>query len=158
MTQDVIIGNALSLGAMISESISGTRSKQKEIMAIQVVSQIFYGSAAFFLKGYSAMAQNVVSLFRNLIAMRDSSNKTIENILIAAGVVLGAVVNNRGLLGWLPIIANCGYSIAIFRFKDNEKALRMAFAGSNLMYVAFKLRGSRIQYCRSCNDGDRAHT
>ncbi len=51
MTRDILIGNLLSAGAMVSESISGTRQKQKDILAIQIVSQFFYGASAFFLTG-----------------------------------------------------------------------------------------------------------
>ena len=43
----------------------------------------------------------------------------MEWALIAAGVVLGVVFNNRGLAGWLPIVGNLEYSLAVFRFRDN---------------------------------------
>lgn len=53
------------------------------------------------------------------------------------GVALGALINNRGLLGWLPIIANFEYTLAVFRFKDNEKALKCAFIVNSLMFIVF---------------------
>jgi hypothetical protein len=53
------------------------------------------------------------------------------------GVVLGAVINNRRLLGWLPIIANFEYTLAVFRFKDNEMALKCAFIVNSLMFIVF---------------------
>ena len=56
----IIAGNILSLCAMISDSISGTRKKHKEIMAVQIVSQFFYGASAIVLKGYSSVTQNAV--------------------------------------------------------------------------------------------------
>lgn len=42
--------------------------------------------------------------------MKNVKNKALEWMLILAGVVLGIIFNNRGLLGWLPIIANLEYS------------------------------------------------
>ena len=51
--------------------------------------------------------------------------------------MLGLVFNNRGLLGWLPIVANLEYSIAVFRFRDNEIALKSAFIVNMIMYAAF---------------------
>ena len=116
----VIIGNAFSLCAMISDSISGTRKKHSEIMAVQTVSQFFYAASSIALKGYSSTAQNAVAVVRNLAAMKNVKSKVLEWILILAGVVLGIVFNNRGLLGWLPIIANLEYSIAVFKLKENE--------------------------------------
>ena len=135
--KSVIIGNLFSLCAMISDSISGTRKKHSEMMAVQIVSQFFYAAASIALKGYSSTAQNVVAVFRNYAAMKNVKSKVLEWILILAGVVLGVILNNRGLLGWLPIIANLEYSISVFKLKDNETALKIAFILNSLMYAVF---------------------
>ncbi len=45
----IIVGNILSLCAMISDSISGTRKKHSQIMAVQIVSQFFYGASSIVL-------------------------------------------------------------------------------------------------------------
>ena len=140
MTQTfIIIGNLFSLCAMISDSISGTRKKHSEIMAVQIVSQFFYGASSIVLKGYSSTVQNVVAVLRNLAAMKNVKSKVLEWGLILAGVVLGVVFNNRGLLGWLPIVANLEYSIAVFKWKENEKALKLAFIVNMVMYAVFSL-------------------
>ena len=126
-----------SLCAMISDSVSGTRKKHNEIMAVQIVSQFFYAASSIALKGYSSTAQNAVAVFRNLLAMKNVKSRTLEWTLILAGVVLGVLFNNRGLLGWLPIIANLEYSVAVFKLKDNEKALKLAFIVNMVMYAVF---------------------
>ena len=54
-----------------------------------------------------------------------------------AGVALGIVFNNRGLLGWLPIVANLEYAVAVFRWKEKEKLLKVAFFVNMLMYSVF---------------------
>lgn len=133
----VIIGNIFSLCAMISDSISGTRKKHSEIMAVQIVSQFFYGASSIVLKGYSSTAQNVVAVFRNFAAMKNVKSKFLEWTLILAGVVLGVIFNNRGLLGWLPIIANLEYSISVFKLRGKEKALKLAFIINMIMYAVF---------------------
>ncbi len=133
----VILGNVFSLCAMISDSFSGTRKKHRDMMAVQIVSQFFYGASSVALKGYSSTAQNVVAVFRNLAAMKNVKSKVLEWALILAGVVLGVLFNNRGLLGWLPIVANLEYSIAVFRLKENEKALKWAFIINMVMYAVF---------------------
>nr|MCR5088991.1 YgjV family protein [Oscillospiraceae bacterium] len=88
MQTAVILGNIFSLCAMISDSISGTRKKHSEIMAVQIVSQFFYGASSIVLKGYSSTAQNVVAIFRNLAGMKNVKSKALEWVLILAGVVL----------------------------------------------------------------------
>ena len=133
----IIIGNVFSLCAMISDSISGTRKKHRDIMAVQIVSQFFYGASSIALKGYSSTAQNIVAVFRNFAAMKNVKSKFLEWALILAGIGLGVILNNRGLLGWLPIIANLEYSISVFKLKDNEKALKLAFIINMVMYAVF---------------------
>ena len=47
--------------------------------------------------------------------------------------------NNRGVLGLLPVIANLEYSLAVFRFQDNEAALKAAMLLSVLMFTVFNV-------------------
>ena len=135
----ILLGNILSLCAMISDSFSGTRKKHSEIMAVQILSQFFYGASTIALKGYSGTAQNIVAIFRNYAAMKNVKSKVIEWTLILLGVVLGAWFNNRGLFGWLPIIANLEYSIAVFKLKDNVKALKISLIINLLMFFVFQI-------------------
>ena len=135
--KDIIIGNICSLCAMVTDSVSGTREKRGQILGIQIISQLFYGAGSFILKGYSGTVQNAVAIFRNLAAIREIKSKVLEWGLVAAGVVLGIVFNNRGLIGWLPIVANFGYSIAVFRLRDNERLLKLVFIVNMLMFAVF---------------------
>ena len=139
MMNEILVGNICSLCAMITDSISGTRKKRNQILAVQMLSQVFYGVGTIILKGYSSTAQTAVALFRNLAAMKNVKSKIIEWTLILLGVVLGAVFNNRGLLGWLPIVANLEYSVAVFQFKDKERWLKLAFIINALMFLAFSI-------------------
>lgn len=134
---DILVGNVCSLGAMVTDSISGTREKRSEILAIQMLSQVFFGVGSIILKGYSSTAQNVVAILRNLAAIKNGRSRAVEWTLIALGVVLGVAFNNRGLLGWLPVVANLEYSVAVFRFRDDERRLKLVFLVNMLMYSVF---------------------
>ena len=134
---EIIVGNACSLAAMVTDSISGTRKRRSQILGIQIISQVFYAAGSMILKGYSSTAQNFVAILRNLAGMKNIKSRIIEWGLISLGVVLGIVFNNRGILGWLPIVANFIYSVAIFQFKDNEKGLKIVFIINLLMYTVF---------------------
>ena len=135
--RDIVVGNVCSLCAMITDSISGTRKEHRQILAIQILSMIFYGAGSVVLRGYSSAVQNVVGILRNLAAIRNIRSRLVEWILIALGVVLGITFNNRGLLGWLPIVANLEYSVSVFRFKENARGLKIAFLVNMLMYAVF---------------------
>ena len=137
MINDIIVGNVCSLCAMVTDSISGTRKKKNEILGLQTLSQVFYGIGSTILKGYSSVAQNIAGILRNIAAMKDIKSKAVEWALIAVGVVLGVAFNNRGLLGWLPIVANFEYSVSVFKFKNNERNLKLAFILNMIMYGIF---------------------
>lgn len=136
---EVIVGNVCSLCAMVTDSISSIRKKHNEILAIQTLSQLFYGAGSMILKGFSSTAQNVSGILRNLAAMKNVRGKVVEWFLISLGVVHGILFNNCGLVGWLPIAANLEYSIPFFRFKNKERSLKIAFMINMLMYSVFSV-------------------
>jgi len=136
-TLSIIIGNVSSIGAMVCDSISGTRKTKKSMLLVQCGSQFFYCASAIILKGYSAAVQNVVAVVRNLVAIRDKTSRLLEYILIILPVVLGLVFNNRGLIGLLPIIANLQYSIAVFAFRDSPRKLKLAFIINSALFIVF---------------------
>ena len=135
----ILVGNICSLMAMVSDSISSSRKTAKGVLLVQILSQIFYAVAGIALKGYSATVQNLVSILRNLVAVRRERSKAIEWVLIALAVGLGILFNNRGFIGWLPIVANLEYSLAIFWCKDNERALKFAFLFNAFLFIIFNI-------------------
>ena len=135
----LIVGNLCSILAMITESISATRKTPKSVLMVQNLSQLFYTIGAVALKGYSGAVQNVVSILRNFAAIRKVESKVVEWTLVALGVVLGIVFNNMGLVGYLPVIANLQYTLAVFRCGENERALKISFMIAVGMFAVFNL-------------------
>ena len=133
----IILGNVCSLLAMITDSVSSTRKTAKGVLMMQNVSQLFYLTGSILLKGYSSAAQNAVSILRNFVAIRKIESRVVQWTLVVFGVVFGIAVNNLGLLGYLPVVANLLYTLAVFKFKDNERALKIAFAICVGMFVVF---------------------
>lgn len=135
----IIVGNACSLLAMVTDSVSSTRKTAKGVLMVQSLSQLIYCIGAIVLQGYSAAVQNAVSIVRNILAMRKLDNKVVQWALVALGVVLGLVFNNLGWIGLLPVIANFQYTLAVFRFSDNERALKVSFALAVFLFGIFNL-------------------
>ena len=133
----LIIGNVCSLLATITDSISATRKTAKGMLMVQNLSQLFYIIGSIVLRGYSSAAQNFVSILRNFVTIRQIKSKYVEWTLVVLGVVLGIACNNLGLIGWLPILANLQYTLSVFRFKDNERALKVSFMVAVGMFVVF---------------------
>ena len=134
---ELIVGNGCSLLATVTDTVSSTRKTAKGVLLSQTASQVFYCVGAIVLGGYTAAVQNGVSIVRNLLAISGKSYKWIEWLLVILGVVLGIVFNTLGLMGWLPIIAGTEYSLAVFRFKNDERKLKWAFALCIGLYTIF---------------------
>ena len=134
---EILVGNLSSLCAMITDSLSGTRKKQKQILLLQSLSQVFYMTSYIVLKGYSSAVQCFVGILRNFAAMWKIKSRVVEWTLVTMGVGLGLYFNNMGILGWLPVVANLEYSLAVFRFKENPRALKIAFLVNMIMYGIF---------------------
>ena len=135
----LLLGNGCSLLATLSNMFASTRKTARSVLLVQSLGQVFYFLCGLFLKAYSGAVQNALSIVRNFAAMGKKKSKWVEWALIAAGVVLGVVFNNRGLAGWLPIVGNLEYSLAVFRFRDNERMLKAALVVSLLIFVVFNL-------------------
>ena len=133
----IIAGNACTLLAMGANAFSATRKTAKGVLGVQNISQGAYAVSAVVLGGYSAATQNLVSVLRNLVAMKNIKNKYLEWFLAVLGVILGVAFNNRGFVGLLPVIGNLQYTLAIFRFRDNERALKLSFLISVASFVVF---------------------
>ena len=136
---NILIGNICSLLAMGTDSISSTRKTAKGVLWMQSLSQLIYCIGTIVLRGYSGAVQNVVSIIRNLVAIKQIESKVVEWALVFLGVALGLWFNNLGWVGLLPVVANLQYTLAIFRFHDNERALKTSFLLSVFLFALFNL-------------------
>lgn len=136
---DLIVGNTCSLLAMGTDALSASRKTAKGVLWVQNISQLIYFTGTVVLKGYSGAVQNAMSILRNLLAISGKSSKVLEWGLTVLGVVLGIAFNNIGVMGYMPIIANLQYTITVFRFKNNERAIKISFMIAALLFSVFSL-------------------
>ena len=135
----VLIGNICSFLAMITDAVSATCKTAKGVLWVQSLSQLIYCIGTTVLKGYSGAVQNAVSILRNFVAIKEVNSKILRWVLVALGVVLGIVFNNRGWMGLLPVLANLQYSLAVFQFRNNGNALKISLAISVFLYAIFNI-------------------
>ncbi len=136
---NVVLGNICSLLAMGTDAISTSRKSINKMLWIQNASQLFYGIGSVILKGYSGAVQNAVCIIRNLVVIKGVKSKVIEWLLVIFGIIFGFYFNNIGFMGVLPIIANLQYTLVIFYFQDNERAMKISFMISALLFIFFSL-------------------
>ena len=124
---------------MVADSFSSSRKTVRGMLLVQCLGLGFFAASSICLKGYSAAVQNVVGIFRNLLASSKYQSKKLDWVMVGLAVGLGLLFNNLGLIGTLPVIGNLEYTVAMFRVKDNERVLKFAFLVSICMYAVFNL-------------------
>ncbi len=135
----IILGNIFALFAMLSDSYSSSKKTTKSMLKVQNFSQLFYGTSSVILGGYSGAVQNGISILRNVLAIKEIKKEYIQWILLLIAVVLGIAVNKIGFVGYLPIIANVQYTFVVLKVKDNEKALKISFLISCILFTLFNI-------------------
>ena len=128
---------------MGTDTLSASRKTAKGVLLMQSISQVVLATGAIFLGANSAAVQNGVSLLRNLRAATNKGGKWLEWVFLTVGVVLGVycnffLPNDIGIwLGMIPILANVGYSLAVYFFSNDEIKLKLAFLLTNVAFVFF---------------------
>lgn len=134
---NLIAGNLCSLLAMVTDAVSASRKTVKAVLAVQIIGQLIHGIGALLLKGYSGAVQNGVGILRNIAAVLDIRSRWVEWTLVGLAVVLGIGLNNLGWIGYLPVLANLQYTLAVFRFRERERVLKLSFLVSAALFTVF---------------------
>lgn len=130
----LILGNLLSLCAVVCLAISVVKKNKKSLIAWQVSDTAFFVASTLVLRSYSAVVTNSVSLLRNLCAYYGKLNKALAIFFCGIIVVIGLYLNNRGVIGWLPMIASIQYTICMYVTK-NEQQMRYALAFNLILWI-----------------------
>ena len=121
MTFSLILGNIFSLCAVICLSVSVTTNNKKSLIGWQILDTSFFIASTFVLKSYAAVTTNSVSLVRNILAYKYGLNKIMTFCLCTIMVIIGVYLNNRGIIGFLPIIASIEYTIGLYLTKNSQQ-------------------------------------
>lgn len=133
----IVIGNLFSLLAMLADGIGASRKTVRGVLAMQTLGQGLFAVSAIALKGYSAAAQNFVSIVRLLFTLSEKRRQWLEAALIVLGVVLGLYFNNLAWVGLLPVIGNLEYAVVTLLCGKNERLLKLSFLIKCVLFSVF---------------------
>lgn len=134
----IIIGEILSLLAALTLAYSTFSNKKTKMIWWQALNAVFYGLSNLFLGGYSAVVTNVLTLFRNVLLVKNKLDKKFTIIICILMIIIGLYFNNREWLGLLPIIASIQYTICIYLLKSAQH-MRYALIINLLQWMVFDL-------------------
>lgn len=129
-----ILGNFFSLMAVICLGISVLKKDKTSLVRWQILDVVFCILSNIALFSYSALTTNSVALVRNVLAYKNKLTKLMTLILFVLCIIVGIVANNRGVIGWFPIVASSSYTIFLYTTK-NDQQMRYALISNLLLWL-----------------------
>ena len=136
---DIIIGNVLTVIAMVFMLFAVSQKDNKKLIIIQGVSHFFFAISGIVLKGYSGVVQDVIGFVRNLAISKRIINKSIRIFLLTAGVVFGITLNNKGLIGVLPIVGTFQYTLVSTDEKSQNKTVQLSIIVNSILMIFYSI-------------------
>ena len=127
----LIVANVLSFIGNSLFTLSALLKSKRKILLFQSGHYVLAIVSEAMMSAYSALAQEAVSLTRNIILLflkiKNEIVKLVLNIIcvivaVTVGVLLNIFLNDNVWYGYLPIIGNIVYSFGVivaFMIKDN---------------------------------------
>ena len=107
MTTQMIVGNIIALvGSLVMVGL-GFIKKKNHVLLGQCVQNVLLGTSNLILGGVSGFITNVLTIIRNLIAVKVEFKLPLKLLFMAAQIALTAIFNNLGWVGWMPTVAAC---------------------------------------------------
>lgn len=107
----IVIANLFSFIGCFLLAYSTFSKSKKNMLIIQVGDCMFNSLGCLFARSLSGFTTNFICGVRNIVNAKERNNKCINFVFIILIIVLGVVINTRGILGLLPIIASVEYTI-----------------------------------------------
>ncbi len=105
----VVIGNIIGFIASVLMVTTGFIEGKKNILFVQTIQIALQTLSNLVLKGIPGVITNALGLLRNIICYKGKLGTGWKIILTAASIIIPAIFNNLGLIGFLPVISTVVY-------------------------------------------------
>lgn len=137
MPTNVIIGNAISLGAAVIMVAIGLIKNKDKILVVQCSQFTLYALANLVLGGFTGVLTNTVSVIRNVICIKWKFTTPMKIFFIILQVALAVMINQDGWYGWLPVIA--AVSFTWFMDLDNDVLFKFVIIFGQTLWIFYDL-------------------
>ena len=133
MSAYLLIGNIFSLLSAICLAISVIKKNKTDLIWWQILDVVFCILSNIALYTYAALTTNSVALVRNILAYKNKLTSRLTFILMILCVIFGFWANNRGIIGFFPVVASASYTVFMYTTK-NEQQMRWALISNLLLW------------------------
>lgn len=113
----LIVANIFAFLAALFMACGTSLKTKKKIVGALVISDVFFIIANTISWSLSAASVNSLALVRDYLVYQKKMTRQINIFLIIAVIAISLLVNTRGLIGLLPIVATVQYGLVVRRAK-----------------------------------------
>ena len=135
---NLIIGNIISFIAGIFIILSMWVNDEKEAYKYQFLNAFILMISSVFFFSWTGVTTMAIAASRNAFVYNDKLTFNWTVFFIVISIVLGFLVNTRGIIGFLPIIAIVQITICNYYLKS-IKSIKTSFIVNSAFYIVYFL-------------------
>ena len=135
---NLIIGNIISFIAGIFIILSMWVNDEKEAYKYQFLNAFILMISSVFFFSWTGVTTMAIAASRNAFVYNDKLTFNWTVFFIVISIVLGFLVNTRGIIGFLPIIAIVQITLCNYYLKS-IKSIKTSFIVNSAFYIVYFL-------------------
>ncbi len=144
---NLMLGNLISLGASLLLAASCCARSKQRAYGFQCAESAVLCCTYLTFGAWAGLSTQVLSVARNLMVIRDRFTVRWMLLFTALVIVLGAAVNNQGLIGLLPVAATVQLTLCN-HFCRTIVQVKLSFLANALQWMIFSFRiGDLVNGC-----------
>lgn len=138
MDTRLIIANCISFGSALFTFASCWAKDEKRIYLYQVGQCFLLAIAYIFFNSYAGIITLLLCTLRNFLLAYKRYNALSCTLLAAGMIIIGALLNNNGAIGWIVIIANFTYTVVAY-FAKNELIIKLNIILDLVLWMIYEV-------------------
>ena len=132
----MILGNCISLVASICLAASCCAKSRESAYRLQAAESGVLCVSYLVFNAWAGLITQVLSVIRNLLVVRGKYTARLMVVFTVLAVALGVAVNDRGLIGLLPVAATVQLTLCN-HFCRTMVQVKLSFLVNALQWLAF---------------------
>lgn len=133
---NIVIGNVISFMSAMCMVFSCCSKDMKKVFGFQFLECVLLAVASVFFGTYAAVVTLLLSAARNIITAMGKFTRPVMVIFLLLVTGLGILTNNRGIIGFLPVIATLEYTVCCHYITD-VKATKISILVNLIIWIVY---------------------
>ena len=135
---NALIGNLISFVAACFTVASAWSGNRKRIYMYQAIQCLLLSVANIFFLSISGVTTYMICALRNVLLSRDRFTSRLCAVFVACVTIIGLSVNNRGLVGLIPVVTTVLYTIICY-FAKRHTTIKLNIVGNLSLWAAYDI-------------------